>query len=151
MTAFRSEFTGQIWLEVFLIEGLNTDNEQIAGIKRLIERIRPDRIQLNTAVRPTVEPDVGKLDSEKLKAVAAQLGEKCEIVAGFSPEHDAKHLGSKPQSVLSMLKRRPCSLDNICLGLGVNRNEAIKYISHLQKQGVIHSMQKGGVLFFKAD
>jgi len=151
LSAFRSEFTGRIWLEVFLIEGLNTDNEQITGIKRLIERIRPDRIQLNTAIRPTAEPNVGKLDSEKLKVIAARLGDKCEIVAGFSPEHDAKHLGSKPQSVLSMLKRRPCSLDDICLALGINRNEAIKYISHLQNQGVIHSMQKGGTLFFKAN
>jgi len=150
LCAFRNKFTSQIWLEVFLVEGLNTDTEQIAKIKDAIERIRPDKIQLNTAVRPTADVSVKRVDAEKLRAIAARLGEKCEVVTDFSLEGGGKAIGRKAEDVLSMLKRRPCSLNDICLGLGIGRNEALKYIGHFQHQGVIDSEEKDGIIFFKA-
>ncbi|MFB0525241.1 MAG: radical SAM protein [Phycisphaerae bacterium] len=151
LCAFRNEFAGQIWLEVFFVEGLNTDAEQIAKIRDAIERIRPDRVQLNTAVRPTAEPNVKAMDAEKLRSIATQLGENCEVVVDFLPRHRGEHIQSKAEDVLSMLKRRPCSLQNICSGLGISRHEALKYISHLQQQGVIHSEEKDGMTFFRAE
>ena len=150
LCAFRDEFAGQIWLEVFFVEGVNTDAEQIAKIRDVIERIRPDKVQLNTAVRPTAEPNVKAVEVEKLRSIASQLGEKCEVVADFLPRHRGQHIESKAEDVLSMLKRRPCSLSDICSGLGINSNEALKYISRLQQQGVVHSEEKDGIIFFKA-
>ena len=151
LSTFRNEFAGRIWLEVFLVEGLNTDAEQIAKIKNAIEQIRPDKVQLNTAVRPTAEAGLKRLDAQKLQAVAAQLGDKAEVVADFSPRLYGKHIENKAENVLSMLKRRPCSLNDICSGLNIARNEALKYIAHLQQQGVVHSSEKNGVTFFKAN
>ena len=151
LCAFRNEFAGQMWLEVFFVEGSNTDAEQIGKIKDAIELIRPDKIQLNTAVRPTPEPGVKRLDAEKLQAIAEKLGEKCEVVADFSRQRCTGHIEHKAEDVLSMLKRRPGSLNDVCSGLGIGRNEALKYISHFQKQGVIDSEEKDGIIFFKAN
>ncbi|MFZ0034097.1 MAG: radical SAM protein [Sedimentisphaerales bacterium] len=151
LCAFRKEFAGQIWLEVFLIEGFNTDTEQIAKIKEAIKRIRPDKVQLNTAVRPTAEPGIKSLSSEKLRAIAEELGEKCEVIADFSVPQQDRHVEGKAEDVLSMLKRRPCSLKDICSALGISRNEALKYIALLQQQGVLDSEKKDGVTFFKAN
>jgi wyosine [tRNA(Phe)-imidazoG37] synthetase (radical SAM superfamily) len=151
LCAFRDEFAGRIWLEIFLVEGLNTDTEQIAKIKAAIGQIRPDKVQLNTAVRPTAEPDVKRLNAEKLQAIAAELGEKCEVVADFSPDHRGKHIESRAEDVLSVLKRRPCSLNDISSSLGIARNEASKYITHLQQQGLIDSEEKDGAIFFRAN
>jgi wyosine [tRNA(Phe)-imidazoG37] synthetase (radical SAM superfamily) len=150
LCAFRNEFSGQIWLEVFIVEGLNTDSEQISKIKDAVERIHPDKVQLNTAVRPTAEMGVERVDAEKLQVIASRLGEKCEVVADFSPGRHGKLTESKAEDVLSMLKRRPCSLNDICSGLGIHRNEALKYITHFQQQGFVDSEQKGGTVFFKA-
>ena len=149
LVAFREEFDGQIWLEVFLIEGFNTDVEQISRIKELIKLIKPDKVQLNTAVRPTAEVGIKRLDAVKLKAIAAQLGENCQVVADFSPCYYGKHVESKAEDVLSMLKRRPCSLDDIAAGLRIDRKEALKYISYFQQQGVVNSEEKNGIIFFK--
>ena len=146
---FRQEFAGQLWLEVFLIEGLNTDVEQIAKIKAAIALIRPDKVQLNTAVRPAAEPNVRSVDAEKLRAIAAGLGENCEVVADFPLGRHRRYLQDTADSVLSMLKRRPCSLDDICSGLGIHRNDALKYISYLQSQGLISSEKTGQATFFK--
>ncbi len=94
LCAFRNEFPGRIWLEVFLAEGLNTDTEQIAKIKDAVELIRPDKVQLNTAVRSTAEASVKRLDAGKLQAIAASLGANCEVVPDFSPRHHGEHVGS---------------------------------------------------------
>jgi wyosine [tRNA(Phe)-imidazoG37] synthetase (radical SAM superfamily) len=150
LCVFRNEFTGQIWLEVFFIEGINTDGSQIAKIKEAIEQIRPDKVQLNTAVRPTAETGIKRLNPEILQAIAKQLGQKCEVAADFSPGRCGKHIESKAESVLSMLKRRPCSLNDICSGLGINSDEALKYVNHFQQQGVVNSTERDGIVFFKA-
>ncbi len=150
LCAFRNEFTGQMWLEVFFIEGFNTDSEQIGKIRDAIELIRPDKVQLNTAVRPAAEPGVKRLAAEKLQAIAKELGEKCEVVADFSRERYTGDIERKAEDVLSMLKRRPCSLNDICSGLGIGRNEALKYVGHFQQQGLVHTEEKDGIIFFKA-
>jgi len=151
LRTFRNEFAGRIWLEVFFVEGLNTDAEQIAKIKDAIEHIRPDKVQLNTAVRPTADAGIKRLDAEKLQSIALRLGDKAEVAADFSPGRCGKHIESKAEDVLSMLKRRPCSLNDICSGLGIHRNEAVKYITHFQQQGVVGSSEKDGTTFFKAN
>ena len=151
LCAFREEFAGRIWLEVFFVEGLNTDAGQIVKIRDAIELIRPDKIQLNTAVRPTAEADIKRLDAEKLQAIAARLGPKCEVVADFSLSHHGRDLENKAEDVLSILKRRPCSLNDICSGLGIGRNEALKYVTGLQHKGIIHSEKKDGRIFFKVN
>ena len=154
LCAFRKEFTGRIWLEVFLVEGLNTDADQIDKINRIIKRVGPDKVQLNTAVRPTAEADVKRVDDEKLRTIAAKLGENCGVVTDFSlssRDERVEEPETKAEDVLSMLKRRPCSLNDICSGLGLHRNEVLKYIGHFQRQGIIDSEQKDGTTFFKAN
>lgn len=164
LCSFRKEFSGQIWLEIFFVEGINTGAEQIARIKDAIGLINPDKVHLNTAVRPTADPNIVRLSAKKLHDIASELGPKCEVVADFSTAHSCKLKESKSENIsnsysainyktealLSMLKRRPCSLDDICAGLDINRKEATKYISDLQNRGLIQSALKGGIVFFKA-
>lgn len=163
LCAFRKEFSGQIWLEVFFVEGINTGTGQIARIKEAIKLINPDRVHLNTAVRPTADPNIARLSAEKLQEIANRLGPKCEVVADFSPARSGilnksksedllephSVINRKAEALLSMLKRRPCSLNDICSSLGISRNEAIKHISDLQHQGIIQSEEKEGIIFFK--
>ncbi|MCP4258110.1 MAG: radical SAM protein [Planctomycetes bacterium] len=150
LCAFRDEFPGQIWLEVFFVEGINTESDQISKIRNAIQRIRPDKVHLNTAVRPTTEPNLNRLDIEKLQIIAAQLGPQCEIIADFPTLHHVNFPEKTSEDVLSILKRRPCSVDDISSGLSIHHNEAMKYITMLQDQGLILSELKDGVLFFKA-
>lgn len=164
LCAFRDEFSGQLWLEVFLIEGFNTDTAQIDRIKDAINRIRPDKIQLNTAVRPAAEPEVKTFDPAGMRDIAKQFGDKCEVVACYLPpscaslnESTTEDVLADPaarrraETLLSMLKRRPCSLSDICSVLRIRRHEALKYINHFQQQGLIASEQRGRIVFFKAN
>lgn len=164
LSTFRKEFSGQIWLEVFLIEGINTGSEHIIKLKKTIEIINPDKVHLNTAVRPTAVPNLGRLNTKKLQEIANRLGPICEVVADLSTPHSYQYkqsiakdtnrtefmTTSNAESLLSMLKRRPCSLNDICEGLSISHNEAQKHISDFQHKGLVCSEKIGGIVFFKA-
>lgn len=76
----RKEFSGKIWLEVMLVRGVNDDLRQLKKMKEVIERINPDKIQLNSPVRTTAEADVFAVDKKKLEKIKEILGDKCEII-----------------------------------------------------------------------
>lgn len=156
---FRNEYTGPIWLEVFLVDSVNTDSEQIAKIRAIIQRIRPDKVHLNTAVRPTAEMSIGKLNEDKLRSIAEMLGPNCEIISDYpgggfvGDEEDVVgaylEADNKTQTLFSMLKRRPCSLEDICSAMNIGPNEALKYVTILEKKGAISIERRGGKTFFK--
>jgi wyosine [tRNA(Phe)-imidazoG37] synthetase (radical SAM superfamily) len=159
LCAFRGEYKGRIWLEIFFVEGINTGTEQIAKIRDAIVCIQPDKVQLNTAVRPTADAGIRKVDAEKLQAIAVQLGEKAEVIADFSfhlHRKDSENKAdvsseekSRTETLFSVLKRRPCSLEEICSGLGWHRDEVLKYVTCLQQKGVVIAEEKDGIVFFR--
>lgn len=147
---FRAEYTGQIWLEVFFCDRLNTSDEEIEKIRVLIERISPDKVQLNTAVRPVADKSVVRAEPDRLAAIARLLGPNAEVIADFSGIESASDVEPNMEDILEMLKRRPCTLQDICNGLSIHRNEVLKYLAHLEAAGLITSRHAGDTVFFKA-
>jgi len=80
LLSLRKEFSGKIWLEVMLVRGLNDDLRQIKKLKEITDRINPDKIQLNSPVRATAEPDILPVDKKKLEKIKEILGDNCEII-----------------------------------------------------------------------
>jgi len=159
LVLFRQEYAGQIWLEVFFIEGVNTGTDQIENIRKAVQKIRPDKIQLNTAVRPTVETGVEKVSSRKLEKIAQMIGFDAEVIADFSDDltcaenpFDRRNVFDPHimQTVLSILKRRPCSLEDVSTAASISPNLAIKYIAELLDQGQIQTEQKANKTFYSA-
>lgn len=161
----RKQFAGQIWLEVFLVDSINTEAQQLSSIKRAVELICPDKIQLNTAVRPTADASVKPPDTRRLRDIADFFGPKCEIIADMAklplPDSGDRDTAEKSaqfsaddtramETLLSMLKRRPCSLDDISSSLGIHRNQAVKYLTCLEQSRLISSERKNGIIFYKA-
>jgi len=150
LVEFRKQFSGQIWLEVFLLDGLNTDSKQIADIKALVERIGPDKVHLNTAVRPTAVPGIKAVPLKRLHRIAARLGPKCEVIAEFPAGRPPKKRTTNPHYVFSMLERRPCSLAEICTALAIHPDLARRYLASLRRSGLISSYRKNKITFYEA-
>ena len=146
---FRQEFKGTYWLEVFFCEGVNTDPESIRKIKELIRRINPDKVQLNTSVRPVTHPEAARVSPKKMNEIAQQFGGSVEVIADFSKHVSGAPLADEKQAILDMLRRRPCSLDNICDGLGIHPTAALKAIQQLLEASRIEAEQNNQVTFYK--
>ena len=76
---FRDEFSGALWLEVFLIEGFNTDDAALNGIRKYTDRIAPDLIHLNTTDRKPSEPFAKKVNPDLLRKIKEFFGSRAQI------------------------------------------------------------------------
>jgi wyosine [tRNA(Phe)-imidazoG37] synthetase (radical SAM superfamily) len=143
---FRQEFKGKIWLEVLLVKGITDSPSHLQKIKEAIAGINPDRVQLNTVVRPPAVASVHPLSSNALEKIRKFLGKKAEVIAEFDKiQHFPSSLNLQ-NVILSLVKRRPVTLSDMSLSLGKHKNELIKYIDYLLKKNrikyVIHQGKK---------
>lgn len=150
LEALRQEFSGQIWLEIFLIEGLNTSADDLQALRDAIERIKPDKVQLNTAVRPTAQLGITRMTADKMERIAQQIGGRCEIIASFNRAPSAA-MDRDKDDMMTMLRRRPCSLADICNSLGMGSERVFKELTTLLEQGLIRSETRGPALFYVAN
>lgn len=149
LKAFRAEYEGQIWLEVFILRGVNDTEEQVGKIATLTADIRPDRVQLNTAVRPTADVGAMGVAPDKLQTLAQLFNPPAEVVAGFHKVEGASGSASRDE-VIAMLRRRPCTAEDIAAGLGKHINEVLKVIGPLQEEGAVTAERREDRTYFAA-
>jgi wyosine [tRNA(Phe)-imidazoG37] synthetase (radical SAM superfamily) len=147
--AFRREYSGQLWMEVFLVSGMNAMPGDVSRIAALAEEIGPDRIQLNTAIRPAAEDFATPVSKERMSALTHLFHPEAEIIAEFSNQKDLK-LRANRESVLAMLQRRPCTAGQIAEGFGMHLNEVSKYLGNLLSTDQIRTERKGGTVYYAA-
>lgn len=135
---FRQEFDGQLWLEVFIVPGVNDQINDTARIAALAAEIAPDRIHLNTAVRPTDTDWVTPASDEQLESLT-QL---------FNPVAEIPHLPVAtnrstteitPEALLSILRRHPASPELLARCFGVTASELEPQLQQLLRAGKISS------------
>lgn len=102
---FSHNFEGQIWLEIMLIKGINSDKKAIKEFKKIIKKIKYDRIYINTPVRPPAEDYVRPLDKEEIEYAVKELGgisiDRLSSGEFFSDIKDTY------EAILSIIRRHP--------------------------------------------
>jgi len=135
---FRNRYRGQIWLEIVFCRGVNDGNEEVDRFKKVIEKIQPDRVQLNTPFRPPTEDFAFPLTSTKLEQIRKKLGGKAEIISEFAAPLVGGRLDSvKDVEIINLVKRRPCTAEDISRALALRMDEVVKHLDHLTKTGAI--------------
>ena len=92
LKAFRREFSAQIWLEIMLVRGINDSPAHIQKLKKVIGQIGPDKVQLNTVIRPPAEEVAQPLTPAEMEEIRSIFGENCEIIADFSEKEQPPHI-----------------------------------------------------------
>jgi len=147
--AFRRQFQGELWMEVFLVAGMNSTPNDVRRIAEVAREIEPDRIQLNTVVRPPTEAFAEPLDMDQLLALCPLFRPKATVIAEFNPERDFKAQINK-ETVLAMLKRRPCTAEQIAKGFHMHLNEVSKYIGNLLRTGQVQAERRNQNIYYSA-
>jgi len=146
---FRKEFKGELWMEVFLVWGTNTTTKDVSRIAELVKAIGPDKVQLNTSVRPPCEEFAYAVPEDQMGALAKLFDPPAEIIAEYSSDSSAK-VRANEADILDMLKRRPCTLDQICRVFGLHKNEASKYLGKLLRMKKIRHQEKDRNAYYVA-
>jgi len=150
LVKFRQEYSGQYWLETLILAGVTTTETEINAMKTCISSIHPDKVQVNTVTRPPVEDFAEQVPQNQLQAIAKKLYEKAEVIADYKAVHKQQEFSARREDVLVLLRRRPCSIEDIAEGLGLHRNEVIKYLEELSFESKIEVIPKNQKLYYKA-
>jgi wyosine [tRNA(Phe)-imidazoG37] synthetase (radical SAM superfamily) len=148
---FRKSYKGVIWLEVFIVPGINDTPRELSLFREAIEKIRPDRVQLNSLDRPGTCGWVRPASIEKLEEIAAFLSPlPVEIISrGTAAVPPAPATDRSLDSIVALIARRPSTVEEIASLKGLTINQASEIISTLLKTGRISPQQTGNRLFYR--
>lgn len=146
---FSEMFKGQLWTEVFLMEGINSRPEDVRKIANISKKIAPDLIHINTAVRPPSEDYVRPLTYEQMKKLAAFFEPTAEIIAEFDANHKMPLMANQA-TIFAMLQRRPCTAKQIADAFSVNINEVLKLLISLMQTHRIRAVRRNNSFYYVA-
>jgi len=148
LIAFRKEYPGEIWLEVFILEGINATEADATQFKPWIEKVNPQKVHLNTVVRPPAEKHARQVSAQGMAGFCKALGDKAEVITPFEDHKRHEKKGDIEKDLLNLLARRPCTLDDISYGLNLHKDEILKYIEPLVKNHTIEMVKKGSIHYY---
>jgi wyosine [tRNA(Phe)-imidazoG37] synthetase (radical SAM superfamily) len=149
LMVFRKEYPGQIWLEVFILDGLNATPTDATQFKHWIEKVNPQKVHVNTAVRPAAETYARKVPAQEMATFCSIIGERAEVITPFKGTERHESGGDIEEDLLNILARRPCTLDDISSALNVHRNEILKHIEPLVQNQLIVTVNDGSVTYYQ--
>lgn len=150
LVEFRKGFCGRIWLEIMLVKGVNDSPAHLRALERAADRIRPDRIHLNTVVRPPAEIRARPLSPARLEKIRRQFGPRAEVIASFGKKGQVAGSSGLEHDVLATVGRRPVTVEDITAALGLHRDEVLKTLSHLLEKKSVRTVVHGGRTFFRS-
>ncbi len=146
---FRREYKGKIWLEIMIVKGYNDRESEVLRLREAVRLIQPDKIQLNTVVRPPSVAGVSPVSEARMKEIQAMFGEGCEIIGTFD-KHVAEDEGnSSATEILALLERRAMTLEGLADSQRVGREQIVDALRGLKEAGLIVAFIHNGVEHFR--
>ena len=148
---FNKKFEGEFWIEVMLMRGINDSREELLKIKKKLDLINPDRIDINVPIRPPVEKWVKIPEKSTLSILK-------DIFIDYNninfPEVGKFRIYSSnfENEVLSILERHPMRQDQIIetfSSSNFDENEIISLLKKLKSQRKIIDTLYNKQIFWK--
>jgi wyosine [tRNA(Phe)-imidazoG37] synthetase (radical SAM superfamily) len=147
--ALKKEYLNEFWIEVFIVPGFNDNLDEISLIQNFVDRIKPSQVHLNTLDRPGTEKWVEPASKNVLKKIHACM-HNVQIIQHIDYSASAK----KPsvdmlKFILTTLKRRPCTIEDLSKSTGANSEKVHQYLDILLKNGEVKSEKMPRGIFYK--
>jgi len=147
----RREYSGKIWLEIFIVPGMNDTEQELTALKQAIDKIKPDQVQINTLDRPGPVPTLRAATRQELEHVIEFFQMENAAIVADVPEHKALFPYRKDiaSAILGTIARRPCTLTDLSEILGLPTDEVKKHIDSLHTDKKIKIVKQKRGLFYQ--
>jgi len=148
---FRKEYSRKIWLEVFIIPGMNDTTAELNILKQVIGKIKADQVHLNTLDRPGSISTLRAATREGLEHVLDVFQMGNAVIVADPPEHKALFAYRKDiaDAILGTIARRPCTLKDLSEILGLQVKEVDTYLNSLEADEKITVVKQKRGLFYQ--
>lgn len=149
VAAFTASFSGRVWLEIVFVEGMNDGSGEIALLTECARRISPERVHINTVVRPPAVSRARPVDPGRLAEIAAMFGPTAEVIASPSNEAQSGEASDVIGVVVEMAARRPVTALDVAKAVGISQAAAAKMLNRLEETGVLSVVRHGQSLYYR--
>jgi len=146
----RKEYTGKIWLEIFIVPEMNDTRRELTALKHAIVKIKPDQVQLNTLDRPGTISTLRSATREELERVLDFFQMENAAIVADPPNQKGlpAYRDDTVSAILGTIARRPCTSKDLSEILGLKIHEVEKYLTSLEADEKIQAVkQKRGYFY----
>ena len=148
--AFQQGYKGRMWIEILFVKGMNDHDEEVFKMKQVLDEIRPERIHLNTVIRPPAYAIAQPVGEDRLKEIQKILGWRSEIIGIFKETQKIQEHTIDEQGILALLKRRAMTVDQMTESLAMRKKEIIASLKQLNREKFIKSYMFNGEEYYQA-
>ena len=139
---------GRVDLEIFLVPGINDNEDQMTALSLLSRSLKVNCVQLNTAVRPPAEKDVLPIPREDMEKWARYFIPKAEVIASYHSAPLKEERAVSEEELMETLCHRVMSLEDLIEAKGYPKEKTEALIKELLEKGQIRSRTQDGKEFF---
>lgn len=148
LVLLRQMYKGHLFLEVFLLAGINDNEKELEGLRKVIEEISPDKIQLNTVVRPPSDQRALSLDMKRLEEIRKLFGERAEIIVETPLRRNRGKQDALAETILEMARRRPLRAVDIANVCDISLGEAEAMVRELKVKRALRQQEHSGEVYY---
>ena len=149
LLTFAKEFPGSLWLEIFIMAGLNATVEDARKFLPLVEKINPDKVYVNTAVRPPAESIARRASAEAIEKFYQALDRPPLEDSVFLKKESPGQRPADDIDFLGMIARRPVTIEDIAVGLSVSEKIAAQGVRDLLVNRKIELVKKDSREYYR--
>lgn len=144
----REEFKGSIWLEIMLLKGVNDSDSEFEAMCRLVKSIKPDKVQLNQPVRPTIYKVSCPLN-DRIRILRSMLSDYVEVINDSAEPKKLGSVGDNCRVIEEHVKRRPATVEELAALCGVSILDLETFVTQMIDKGMLVEYIHDGKKFIK--
>lgn len=150
LRTFSRQFTGDLWVEVFLVRTINDQPGHLSDLHRYLTTLRLDKVQLNSIDRPPAYRGVRSLSVQELDQIREKWSDlPVEIIKRVDRREDiTAFCKNLENSILNTIRRRPMTLGDLQNFTGKTGPEVRQYLDILTGDGRVEKKVIRGKVFY---
>ena len=148
---FKKVFKGEYWLEIFLLKDINDSEDELDDIIKIVNKIKPDRIQLITATRRVANEKAKALTDEELKKIKKYFKARCDIeidIPSVSYNYKGNSKKITEEDIVNFLIRQPDTAYLISKSFNEEERKVKELLDSLIKKNKVREEIVNGVVSY---
>jgi len=151
LAAFRQDYSGKLWVEVMLVQGLNDTDRALQELATILRRIQPDEVHINLPTRPPAETWVREPEEEGLMRARAILGDIATVVHPAEGSFDLSGCDTVVEAIIGIITRHPMRQEELERTLARwTPGKVREALADLEASGGAQVVERYGVRFWSA-
>jgi wyosine [tRNA(Phe)-imidazoG37] synthetase (radical SAM superfamily) len=151
LVEFRRQYSGMLWIEVMLMQGINDSEEQLFEIASILSRIRPDQVHVSVPSRPPAETDVKLPENARLLRASEILGNRALVIQPSGGSFDLSGFERVEDAVVAIVSRHPMQEEELLRALERwTPGQVDAALGRLASSGQVQIVERHGGRFWSA-